>query len=60
MGEFYPPLAAPKATRGKGGGDTIVFFCNHPHINPLLYESLTIKGGEGKDLLLPSRGRKYL
>jgi len=21
MGEVYPPLAAPKATRGKGGGD---------------------------------------
>jgi hypothetical protein len=54
MGEVYPPLAAPKATRGKGGGDTIVLFCNHPPLNPL-------PSREGKPpLLLPSRGRKYL
>jgi len=23
MGEVYPPLAAPKATRGKGGGGKV-------------------------------------
>ena len=45
MGEVYPPLAAPKATRGKGGGGKDGEYSTAFLIPPPLYP---LPQGEGK------------
>ena len=55
MGEVYPPLAAPKATRGKGGGEKDGEYSSASVFPPPLCP-LPPGEGETKELRTPSRG----
>jgi len=56
MGEVYPPLAAPKATRGKGGGGRDGEHLSSSMFPPPLHP---LPPGEGKLVVGQLLGRDF-